>query len=203
MAEFARRNLWLLLAIAVAVAGSAAWHLSTGPERVDWLPPRTVGQDWYPVCEGTAFTRAAAYRGGGPHPIVIYGGTGAGAGASEDPDKPPSTWQPDTPAQVRLISCAEPIGESRDLEEVASCPRYAKYTVFSYRRAGEVSMYRTRYLVRLLEARTGREVRRFEITGADEVCPANSPQGTFMLQTGILPSQYRAVLAPYVEGPAR
>ncbi|TDB71131.1 hypothetical protein E1264_42590, partial [Actinomadura sp. KC216] len=84
MAEFARRNRWLLLAVAAALTVAAAWHATAGPDRVDWLPARTTGQDWYPVCEGTAFTRAAPYRGDGPHPIVIYGGGGPGDGASTD-----------------------------------------------------------------------------------------------------------------------
>ncbi|MFI0481305.1 hypothetical protein [Actinomadura sp. 9N215] len=111
MAEFARRNRWLLLLVAAAVTASAAWHLTgAGPERVDWLPPRATGQDWYPVCEGTALTRAAAYRGDGPHPIV---------------------------------------------------------------------------------------------TGADEVCPRYGSEREVLYRSGILPSQYRAVLAPYVEGAAR
>ncbi|MGH3242350.1 MAG: hypothetical protein ACRDNL_18380 [Spirillospora sp.] len=203
-AEFARGNRWPLLLVAVAVTASAGWHLTTGPDRVDWLPTRTTGQDWYPVCEGTAFTRAAAYDGGGPHPIVIYGGGGPGGGASADPDKPSSTWRPTAPGQVRLVSCAEPVDDGPGLgEEAARCPVYSRVTVLERRQTGTITLYRTRYLVRLLEARTGREVRRFEITGADEVCPAYASGREVLLRSGILPSQYRAVLAPYVEGAAR
>ncbi|WUI03345.1 hypothetical protein OHR68_16535 [Spirillospora sp. NBC_00431] len=203
-AEFARRSRWLLLLVAAAVTASAAWHLTTGPERVDCLPTRTTGQDWYPVCEGTAFTRAAAYEGAGPHPIVIYGGAGPGGGASADPDKPPSTWRPAAPGQVRLVSCAEPIDEDTGLgPEAAQCPVYSRVTVLESAPTGEITLYRTRYLVRLLEARTGREVHRFEVTGADEVCPARPSRRDVLLRSGILPSQYRAMLAPYVDGPAR
>ncbi|TMQ89933.1 hypothetical protein ETD83_37675 [Actinomadura soli] len=104
---------------------------------------------------------------------------------------------------MELVSCAEPIDEDTGLgEEAARCPKYSRVTVFERRRTGEVTLYRTRYLVRLLEARTGREVRRFEITGADEVCPLYGPEPAVLYRSGILPSQYRAVLAPYVEGPA-
>ncbi|WP_207935926.1 hypothetical protein, partial [Actinomadura sp. KC216] len=116
---------------------------------------------------------------------------------------PPAAWRPTAPGQVQLVSCAEPIDEDTGLgEEAARCPRYSRLTVFERSQTGTVTLYRTRYLVRLLEARTGREVRRFEITGADEVCPVYGQEQAIMYRSGILPSQYRATLAPYVEGPA-
>lgn len=198
-AYFARRYRVLLAVLAVVLVGTVTWRIVSGPNEVDWLPA-DAGRDWYAVCEGTAFTRATAYAGRGPHPVVIFGAPSPGSGAEQDPDKPPASWDPDRADQVRLVACAEKIdGESAGKVE---CPRYADRFPLDLdgsgpELAGYVDLYETRYKVNLYEARTGEKVKSWEVTGEDRSCP-DSASGILLL-SGILPSQWKRLLAAHVE----
>src|SRR5688500_14031312 len=120
-AYFARRYRVLLAVFAVVLAGTVTHRVVTGPNEVDWLPA-DAGRDWFAVCEGTAFTRAAPYEGPGPHPVKIFGAPSPGSGGEQDPDKPPASWNPERADQVRLVACAEQVeGETEGRVE---CPRY-------------------------------------------------------------------------------
>ncbi|MBE1532451.1 hypothetical protein [Actinomadura algeriensis] len=198
-AHFARRHRVLLGVFAVVLAGTVGWRVFTGPNEVDRMPT-DAGADWYAVCEGTAFTRAAAYKGPGPHPVKIFGAPSPGEGAEQDPDKPPAEWDPQRADQVRLVACAEEIDEV-GLGEV-ECPRYVNRFPFDPNGSGPeldgyVSLYETRYKVTLYEARTGDEVDSWEVMGEDRSCPRSA--SGIMLESGILPSQWKSLLQEHVE----
>ncbi|MEV5828800.1 hypothetical protein AB0L25_24885 [Spirillospora sp. NPDC052242] len=201
-AYFARRYRVLLAVFAVVLAGTVTHRVVTGPNEVDWLPA-DAGRDWFAVCEGTAFTRAAPYEGPGPHPVKIFGAPSPGSGGEQDPDKPPASWDPERADQVRLVACAEQVeGETEGRVE---CPRYVNRFPLDPNGSGPeldgyVSLLEKRYEVRLLEARTGEEVASWEVLGEDRSCPSSA--SGIVLFSGILPSQWKRLLRDHVEGRA-
>ncbi|RSN70368.1 hypothetical protein [Actinomadura sp. WAC 06369] len=201
-AHFGRRHRALLAVFAVVLAGTVAYRIASGPNEVDWLPA-DAGRDWFAVCEGTAFTRAAPYAGPGPHPVKIFGAPSPGSGGEQDPDKPPASWDPRRADQVQLVACAELV--EGGTEGRVECPRYAeRYPLDPSgsppEPAGYVSLMEKRYEVRLYEARTGEEVASWEVLGEDRSCPV-SAYGA-VLFSGILPSQWKRLLHEHVEGRA-
>jgi len=60
------------------------------------------------VCQGQAVAEAAAYTGGGPHPIVLLSSSGGHHSWSSQVD---NTWLPESVSEAQLVAC---LGEQEE-----------------------------------------------------------------------------------------
>jgi len=102
------------------------------------------------VCAGQGASRAAAYEGGGVHPIVLLASNGESHTWSNDL---PGEWIPGSAEEAQLVACVE--------EEVESSIEVCQYN------GPDITRYRYEVRVRLVEARTGVQVASTRLQGSE------------------------------------
>lgn len=196
-----RRLVLVAGAGAVAVA-LIAWLVvrSMGPESSD-LPFSAAG--FSPACDGTVFPDAPAYRGGAPHPTVVFStdynlqlsGKWATVQAIYDQRNPFSAaWRSNDPGEIQAVACIALDGEPHD--SVNECP----YNVPSSPGPKKIPMYRGEFTITLYEARTGRRIHQTHVTGDTMKCPKMVPVGVTHVFTTPSPQQYIDAIGRFVDG---
>jgi hypothetical protein len=111
--------------------------------------------DFARLCEddGVGYSRAAAFTGRGPHPVIAF---------EDGEDYPNIPFEMDLePTEVQLVACQRPSGRASD-EPIGTC---------SYRSTGDgdtdfyVDYYQARHRIDIYEARTRRSVGRITLDG--------------------------------------
>lgn len=122
------------------------------------------------ICTGgSAFGRAAAYRGPGPHPVAVYR-----AEESDYPVYPESFGGADgspKPDAVQLVGCARSLGRASE-DPLESC---GPYTSLGIPGTGGYwyDTYEGRYRIDLYEARTGHRVGSITLDGSGRADPCD------------------------------
>ena len=94
-----------------------------------------------PACSGQGVPEAAAYAGGGVHPVVLLSADGTSHSWSGDL---PDEWYPETVQTAQLVACVE--------EEQERSIEVCLYN------GPSITRYRYTVAVRIVEARTGGQV---------------------------------------------
>lgn len=189
----AKRTLGCLVALVVVVGIPAAGIYAF----VQWInqPVHQVAEDvrdYETLCNGREIPGAAGYTpGDGPHPVAVFESVRTSedtpSQVSLDLGKQGSPFNPDDPASVRLVACAERTGTG---DVVASC-EFTSENVDMRSATAEITVY---------EAKTGDQVGEpVEVVGEDESCPGIvSFKGTLSLYTVPSETQFLAALEPFV-----
>lgn len=196
-----RRLILVAGAGAVAVA-LVAWLVvrSFGPESSD-LPFSAAG--FAPACEGTIFPDAPAYKGGGPHPTVVFDTdynvqlSGKWSTVPEIYDARngfSGAWTSANPGEIQAVACVDLGGEPE--AAVKECP----YNDRSRPGPTNLPMYRGEFAVRLYEARTGRLIHEAHISGEIVKCPKMVPVGATHIYSTPSPQQYMEAIGRFVDG---
>jgi hypothetical protein len=196
-----RRLVLVAGAGAVAVA-LIAWLVvrSLGPETSE-LPFSAAG--FSPVCDGTVFPDAPAYRGAAPHPTVVFAtdynlqlsGKWSKVRAIYDEANPFSAaWKSSDPRQIQAVACLALDGEPQIA--VKECP----YNNPSQPGSARISMYRGEFTITLYEARTGRRIHQAHISGELTDCPGMVPVGAEHVFSKPSPQQYIDAIGRFVDG---
>jgi hypothetical protein len=102
------------------------------------------------VCSGRGVPDAAAYAGGGVHPVVVLTSSGEPHDWSDDLAE---TWYPQSVQAAQLVACVEEEQE----RSIEVCPYNGP----------DITRYRYEVAIRLVEARTGVEVASTVLRGND------------------------------------
>lgn len=148
-----RRILRQAIPFTVLVAGAALITL---------IHPAVNGLGYAGVCGGGTAPQAAAYAGGGPHPIDFEGGSGGFGGVPDNagvlPGESPD-WIPASAADVQLVAC---VTGTQTPNEIANC----EYTTTN------VPMDDEQYTITVYAAQTRAQVVAPQtIDGDDSTCP--------------------------------
>jgi len=117
-----------------------------------------------PVCRGQTVAEAGPYRGNGPFHAVIAGDRGRQIAWSTR-DAP---WRAETVADTELVAC---VAQQYDL--IQTCP---------YIGGSDIDRYGTTVRVRVLAARSGRQVESFELTAQPRACRYSEPMSLTRLE---------------------
>ncbi|RKN44884.1 hypothetical protein D7294_07180 [Streptomyces hoynatensis] len=183
---------WVVLALLLLVLAGAIGALLV---RVLGLfeepgPPRSL-RDLAVVCrEGRAHEQAAPYRGGAPHPAVVFGEgpsswlTTAGEGRGEP-----------APEEIQVVACSSRVGRLSE-EPAMACP---------YLSGHAVHYFAARYRVEVYEARTRRRLGDFTLDATQpHPCPVSEvfAEDEPLTEREFHPEDeaYLAGLAPFVAG---
>lgn len=156
--------------VRLAVTGVVLAALAVGAVvAVDWWRSRLPEDPWDldKACGGKVYAKGTAYQGKGPHPVAIFMTSSHGF-LEQTTVYPPkgAAWAPSEPeetADVQLVACATLAGEAPTSEKCG-------YGVVVTSRV--VPMSQATYQVRVLEVRTGRELRSVTVPAEDFECPS-------------------------------
>jgi hypothetical protein len=196
-----RRLILVAGAGAVAVA-LIAWIVvrSFGPDSND-LPFSAAG--FSPACDGTVFPDAPAYKGGAPHPTVVFStdynlqlsGKWSTVQAIYDEKNPfTAAWRSNDPSKIQAVACLALDGEPQGM--VSEC----RYNAPSRPGPTSIPMYRGEFTITLYEVRTGRQLHQAHITGEVHKCPRMVPVGATKVFTTPSPQQYISAIGRFVDG---
>ena len=142
-----------------------------GIVAVDWFRNRLPGDPWEldKACSGKTYAKGAAYQGTAPHPVAIFMTSPAGF-LEHTTLYPPkgAAWRPSDPdetSDVQLVVCATLAAEVPTGETCGYGPGGIVAST-------AVPMSQATYQVRVLEVRTGRELRSVSVQGEDAECPS-------------------------------
>ncbi|MBA6435133.1 hypothetical protein [Streptomyces sp. GMR22] len=167
-------GVWIMvLAVPVVVLGGLGvlvWSVLDDDEGLQEL------SDLHRLCgkNHEGFGEAAPYGGGGPHPLVLFaGGTDLPAHATDGQNGKP------TPKDVQLVACAS--RPARASDRVSESCTYVGGETDSSGFGGSVTIdqYPGKVDVTVYEARTGRPVDEFRLSGPDKLkCESAVLEGT-------------------------
>lgn len=170
---------WITLVVygAIVVAGLFDDdHLGVQPEDVVTAVA--------PVCRGEANPDAGRYRGDGPFHLVIAGSRGRQiAWSTRD-----AVWRADSVADTELVACV-----ANQYNLIETCP---------YVGGPAIDRYETVSRVRVVTARTGRQVSSFQLSAQPRACRYSEPMSLTRLEGTVPFQQVSRRLAEIARQPA-
>lgn len=179
-----RRSLYAVGGVALVLVALVGWLVvrSFGPQTSDL--PLTTGQ-LAPACNGTVYPDAAPYANTGSHPATVFITSSLGtpgwttAGLVRDItdhtiDLP--VWMTNNVHAVQTVACFKLDESART--EISRCAYSDPLRPALSTSPVPVPMYQGEYAVTVVELRTGRELYKGRVSGADTECPLSVPPGT-------------------------
>lgn len=184
-------------AVAIAVY---VWQLvlpEGEPSVIGQLPSDSYGLQ--AACEGAGvvYSSAAAYAGGGPHPVIVF---------SDNEDVAFSAqWTPANPAGIQLVACVNRDGNTSLSSTMCSysatgLPQSGPFGVPDG--SSETDFVNlAEYQITVYTLRTHQEVGTARVVGGDTTCPSEKELGT-TIYSQLTDAQLHQVLDSYVNRPA-
>jgi len=200
-----RRSLYAVGGVALVLVALLGWLVVrlSGPQTSDL--PLTVGQ-LGPACDGTVYPDAARYASTGPHPatVLITGSLSAPGWTSavlvrdaSDNTIDLPVWMTDKVHAVQTVACFKLDESART--EVKKCAYGDPLHPALSTSPVSVPMYQGEYAVTVAELRTGRELYKGRVSGADTECPLSIWAGTRHVFSVPSTQQYVNTIGRYVD----
>lgn len=200
-----RRSLYAVGGVALVLVALVGWLVvrSLGPQTSDL--PLTVGQ-LAPACDGTVYPDAARYTNTGSHPATVFITSSLGEPgwttaalvrdiSDHTIDLP--VWMTDKVHAVQTVACFKLDESART--EVGQCAYRDPLRPALSTSPVPVPMYQGEYAVTVVELRTGRELYKGHVSGADTECPLSIPAGTGHVFSMPSTQQYVGAIGRFVD----
>jgi hypothetical protein len=179
--------------VVVGLVGLAVWQvvLPRFVVRQESTLPSS-SDDYGDACgsPGTAYTRAPAYAGPPPHPLLV-----APPGVRWRLDQEGTSWYVKDPASVQLIACVDRDGDDGSTGELCS---YSTSNVGIGGRTETQTLRAGWYTITVYELRTHRTVGSSRILGDNHTCPQTKLEDDEVYSTPS-DSQLHEALDPYTQ----
>lgn len=196
----------LLIPVALAV-----WLVARSGGGGPDTPPLPYSPiDLASACDGKAFPAATGYAGAAPHDTVVVTTAGGTTGSSSKKWVPLDTvnsgsdvmkfsraWRPDETRKVQAVACVTVTSQPGIVDE---CHYRSSRDLIQTSMPQQIFMYKGRFTITVVEARSARPLHRVEVTGEKADCPRTLPADTVSTHTDLTADQLKTAIGHLIDG---